>query len=920
MLSGWFILVASVVYIGLLFVIAYYGDKRSDEGRSLIENPYVYTLSIAVYCTSWTFYGSVGRAAASGFDFLTIYLGPTLVFVLWWFVLRKIIRISKANRITSIADFISSRYGKSPVVSGLVTVIAVVGIMPYISLQLKAVSTSFGMIFEYPEIVMPRDVFVLQYPVDTSFLVAIALTVFAILFGTRHIDASEHHPGLVAVIAFESLLKLFAFVAVGVFVTFYMHDGFADLFSRAAANADFAELFEPVVSESYGLWMTMIILSMAAVICLPRQFQVTVVENVKEDHLRTAAWLFPLYILLINIFVMPIALSGLMLFPDGNVEADTFVLSIPMMMKQEGLALFAFVGGLSAATGMVIVATVALSTMVCNDLVMPVLLRIQRLGLGERDDVGGLLLGIRRGSIILIIALSYVYFKLVGESYALVTTGLVSFAAAAQFAPAIIGGIFWKGATRQGALAGLGLGFAVWVYTLLLPSFARSGWLPSGFMEAGIFGIELLKPYALFGMEGQDPLSHSLFWSMLANVGGFVVISLTTRQDALDRIQSTLFVDVFRMSGAASYWRGSVTVRDLRDLVTRFLGGPRTDRSFEQYALIHGIDLSEGAEANSRFVSFTEQLLAGAIGAASAQVMVATVAKGEIVGIDEVMKILDETSHVIEYSHQLEMKSNELEKASRELRVANEQLKELDSLKDDFISMVSHELRTPLTSIRSFAEILYDNPALEGEKRSEFLEIIIKENGRLTRLINQTLDLTKMEAGRMEWDMAEIDPVEVILDAVAATRGLFSSGTVSLDVQVPSDLPTVLADRDRLVQVIVNLLANAVYFCDPKGGKVRIEASTRNAEIVVRVIDNGPGVPFSAREIIFDKFRQISDLGTAKSDSTGLGLTISRQIVDHFGGRIWVEDNLAGGAVFAFTIPSRTIGQSDGRAFSKSVG
>jgi len=481
LLNPLFILFVSFAYLGVLFAIAYYGDKRADEGRSLIGNPYIYALSIAVYCTSWTFYGSVGLAATSGIKFLPIYIGPTLVFVLWWFLLRKIIRISKGHRITSIADFIASRYGKSTLLGGLVTIIAVIGILPYISLQLKAVSTSFSLLMRYPDIVMPRDAASLPFLGDTALLLALVLAVFAILFGTRHIDAAEHHEGMVAAIAFESLVKLVAFLAVGLFVTFGLHDGFGDLFAKAAARPDLPKLFQ-IAGGSYSAWVTLTLLSMAAIICLPRQFQVSVVENVDESHLTKAVWLFPIYLLVINIFVLPIAFSGLLHFPGGTVDGDTFVLTVPMAERQEALTLLAYIGGLSAATAMVIVATIALSTMVCNDLVMPVLLRLTWLRLTERGDLTRLLLSIRRGSIVIIVLLGYLYFRLIGESYTLVTVGLVSFSAAAQFAPAIIGGIFWKGANRSGALTGLSLGFLLWAYTLLLPSFARSGWIPTAFV------------------------------------------------------------------------------------------------------------------------------------------------------------------------------------------------------------------------------------------------------------------------------------------------------------------------------------------------------------------------------------------------------------------------------------------------------
>jgi len=906
MLTGWTVLLISALYLCLLFGIAYYGDKRADEGRSLLKRPYIYALSLAVYCTSWTFYGSVGRAASSGYDFLAIYLGPTLTFVLWWFVLRKIIRITKANRITSIADFISSRYGKSPVLSGLVTVIAVIGIMPYISLQLKAVSTSFTLILGYPNLVMADQATSLPFPLDTSLMVALVLAAFSILFGTRHIDASEHHEGMVAAIAFESVVKLIAFLAVGIFVTYGLYDGFGDLFGAAAKAPERLRLISGGAFGSYGQWVTLTILSMAAIICLPRQFQVTVIENVNEDHLRTAAWMFPLYLLVINIFVLPIAMAGLMIFPDGTVDADTFVLTIPMAQHQEALALFSFVGGLSAATGMVIVATIALSTMVCNDLVMPVLLRMKWLRLSERDDLSGLLLAIRRGSIIGIVLLSYIYFRSIGESYALVTIGLVSFAAAAQFAPAIIGGIFWKGGTRVGALAGLSMGFAVWLYTLVLPSFARSGWLPVEFMSNGAFGLEFLQPYALFGLEGMDHLTHSLFWTLLVNIGAYVGLSLVTRQSAIERVQASLFVDVFRhatQGGGSRFWRGTATISDLRDLAQRFVGRRRTDTAFAKYAAENEINLSKTRDADPGLVNFTEQFLAGAIGAASAQVMVASVTTGEIVGIDEVMKILDETSQVIEYSHQLEEKSRELERATTELRKANQRLHELDEMKDEFLTTVSHELRTPMTSIRSFAQILFDTPALAVEKREEFLGIIVKESERLSRLINQILDLEKLESGQVEWQVGNVDPKAVIEDSLAATQGVLNDRIVDLQLIVPESLPAVYADRDRLHQILVNLLSNAFDFCDQRQGMVKIEVAIDRPFMRISVTDNGAGVPENAREAIFDKFQQSIARSSDGAVRTGLGLAICRRIIDQFGGRIWVDGSVDSGACIRFTIP-----------------
>ena len=434
MLQSWVIIPVSLAYVGVLFAIARYGDRRADQGRSLIANPYIYALSLGVYATAWTFYGSVGRAAADGIGFLPIYIGPTLMMALWWLVLRKIVRISKANRITSLADFVSSRYGKSALIAGLVTVIAVVGVVPYIALQLKAISHSFTILVQYPEVVATGAREPVPILSDTAFWLALLLATFTILFGTRHLDASERHEGLVAAIAFESLVKLVAFLAVGLFVTYGIYDGLADIFAQAAAHARLASLFAPLggAAGSYGSWAWLTALSMLAFMFLPRQFQIAVVENVNENHLGKAIWLFPLYMLAMNVFVVPVAFGGVMHFAGLAVDPDTFVLTLPMAEQQEALALLVFIGGLSAATGMVIVETIALSTMVCNDLVMPVLLRLKSTRIAERANLAPLLLGIRRGAIVAVVLLGYFYFRLAGEAYALVAIGLISFAAVAQ--------------------------------------------------------------------------------------------------------------------------------------------------------------------------------------------------------------------------------------------------------------------------------------------------------------------------------------------------------------------------------------------------------------------------------------------------------------------------------------------------------
>ena len=632
-MSAWIILLVAGAYLGLLFVIAYRGDKAAAAGRSLIASPYVYALSLGVYATAWTFYGSVGRAAASGIGFLPVYLGPTVMIALWWVVLRKIIRIAKDNRITSLADFISSRYGKSAALAGLVTVIAVVGVTPYISLQLKAIATGFTVLRGYPEILMVEPVPASIWQ-DTALYAALVLAAFTVVFGTRKLDTAERHEGMVAAIAFESLVKLLAFLAVGAFVTWGMYDGVGDLFTRAAAEPKIAEVFtigggSVDVYHNWASLFSLAFVSMLAIIFLPRQFQVAVVENVDEAHLNKAIWLFPLYLFLFNLFVLPIAFGGLLHFGSHGVNPNTFVLPLPMSGEQEALALLVFLGGFSAATGMVIVETIALSTMVCNDLVMPVLLRIKALRLAERADLSALLLAIRRTTIVLGLLLGYAYYRLAGEAYALVSIGLISFAAVAQFGPALLGGIYWKGGTKSGALAGLGAGFAFWAYTLMLPAFARSGWLPMEILEQGPFSIALLRPLALFGLEGLDEITHAMLWSMLANIGAYLAVSILSDQSATEQTQAALFVDVFRLDRSGERaWRASGSLPDLYALMMRFLGAAEARQFFLNYANAHGEDWPK--EIDAELAHHCEAHLAGVIGAASARVMLTSVVEEEL--------------------------------------------------------------------------------------------------------------------------------------------------------------------------------------------------------------------------------------------------------------------------------------------------
>ncbi|MCG6912247.1 MAG: sensor histidine kinase [Deltaproteobacteria bacterium] len=893
----------SFAYIGLLFTIAYYGDRRARLGRSITSNPYIYALSLAVYCTAWTFYGSVGRAVTSGPTFLTIYIGPTLMIALGWFVLRKIIRISKKQHITSIADFIASRYGKSQTLGGVVSIIAVIGIIPYISLQLKAISKSFHLMIGRTESLGNVAIFN-----DSAFYIALILALFSLLFGSRHVDVTERHEGLVAAIAFESVVKLAAFIAVGIFVTYGIHYGIRDLAQQAHAVTRLENLFTlPSMPGAYTNWAFQIFISMMAVLFLPRQFQMAVVENVDERHLNKAIWLFPLYMLAINVFVLPVAISGVLQFPGLPADPDTFVLKLPMVNHKVVLTIFVFLGGMSAATGMVIVATIALSTMICNDLVMPILFRLTFLRLAQRKDLSSILLKIRWGSIVLVLMLGYVYFRFIGEFYPLVSIGLISFVAVAQFAPSIIGGIFWKGATHAGALIGLIAGFCVWAYTLFLPHLTHGGVLPDSFVTHGPFGISLLKPYQLLGLTGIDQIAHSTFWSMFVNIGAYVGVSLFTIPKRIERNQAELFVEVFKGGGSdkdASYWTGTVSLPDLQSLLGRFLGDRRAKEALERYRETSPGMTGDDVSADSGLVIHAERLLAGTIGSASAGIMVRSILKEEPPGIDEVMNIVDETRQFIAYSH-------ELEKTTAELKAANERLQELDRLKDDFISTVTHELKTPLTSVRSLTEILHDHPEIDNDRRQAYLQIIVKESERLTRLITQVLTFQKIDAGGMDWNEDMLNMGQIISDAITASNQLIQERNITLTTNLDAGGAECMTrgDRDGLMQVMVNLISNAVKFCDQQNGTLTIRLEKRRSHMTVSVADNGIGISKEDHAAVFEKFKQVKHSGEARPSGTGLGLAIARKIVEQHRGHIWVESEPGKGATFKFTIPASPLTQ-----------
>lgn len=877
-------------YVCLLFLVAFAAERRAERGRvGWLRSPIIYTLSLSIYCTAWTFYGAVGYAARSGLEFVTIYLGPTLVLVGWWLVLRKLVRIGQAQRVTSIADLISSRYGKSNLLGVIVTVMAVVGATPYIALQLQSVTLSFGLFASgTPEGWAPPD------QSATALWVAGGLTLFTILFGTRNLDANERHHGVVMAIALEAVVKLVALLAVGVFVVWGVADGVGDVMARidASSIADW-----PLVP---GRWIGLTFVSAAAVLTLPRMFQVMVVENSDERHLATASWAFPLYLMLMSLFVLPIAVVGLSVLPEG-ANPDLFVLTLPLAEGQGKLAMLAFLGGFSSATSMVIVAAIALATMVSNHIVTPLWLSLRTGGARAPGDVRGLVLMSRRVSIAAILALGYGYYRLSGGSEALAAIGLISFVGVAQILPAMIGGIFWRGATGVGAALGLVTGFLVWLYALYLPSFGSGGLLSETLLREGPGGIGWLRPQALFGIDGLDPLLHALFWSMSLNTGIFVAGSLLTFPSPVERMQGLAFVNVFEQDPGARGWsRGGAEAEDLLTMSQGILGAEEAQRFFQAEAEAQG-KAGFLPDTTPEFIELLERRLAGAVGTATAHAMIAQFAVGAAVSAQDLMAVASEAQQILEYSTQLEAKSEELARTARQLQEANEKLRDLSVQKDTFLSQISHELRTPMTSIRAFSEILMD-PDLPGEMQQRYAEVIHDETIRLTRLLDDLLDLSVLENRKVQLNVKVANLHDLLNKAVQAASNTRPERAFSIRRDFPAEHMPVITDTDRLVQVFINLVSNARKYCDAERPELTIAARRRGGRIIVDFIDNGSGIPKSSQRLIFEKFSRLTD--TARAGGAGLGLAICREIMANLGGTIAYLPG-QGGAAFRVSVPVR---------------
>ncbi len=873
------LIVIGTAYLGFIFGAAWYFEKRLSNLGYRKWMPYIYALALAVYCTAWTFYGSIGRAAESGFDFLLIYIGPTLALFLWYPIARKLYFLKVNQGIGSLADLLSARYGKDARLGKLVATLSLVGVLPYISLQIKAISESF-------DVLSQRET---QYNAgfsleDPALYVTLVMVAFTVLFGTRYVQNNRPKAGLIGTIAFESLFKLLAFLIVG-FIglnSFLKDERFftaLDRFSNQSVAIPTAE------------WASILLISAFSFMLLPRQFQMGVVENTSVKNIPKALWLVPLYMLVLNLFVVPFALMGPSLAPD--TKPDFYLLSLSLQAGGPATAALAFLGGLSAATSMIIVSTLALANMVSTHVLVPQIVWKKEKPLDRR------IIGLRRWAILGILILAYFYYHYIAAKESLVSIGMVSFVAISQFAPAFLGALFWKQAHRRAAIESISVGFGVWFYFLVLPEILTV-------ITGDRHFLGFWSPQILAAEMNISILSAATIFSLLMNSIVFIWRSLSLEASQEEENQATLFVQansLLQGPNAPEVYRGTAPFPNIKSLLINFLGNRRTEEVLDRYARLNNIDWSSSPTADSRVISYAERLLAEAIGPASAKIMISSVVQREELSRSEVLNILEESQKVLQLNRELSSRSEALRLATEELRNANEKLQEITELKDEFLYTVTHELRTPLTAIRTQAELVQDDPEMPEEDRQRFIGNIVSDCDRLTRLIGNVLDLEKFESGSQKLSLSKLDLGALLRDTERQFQALAKKRGHILRCEISAPLMATYADVDRITQVLHNLIGNALKYAAAENGQVWITAYQLDQDLKVNIHDNGKGIPDADRELVFDKFYQVRNQTRRKPSGSGLGLAICKNIIQMHKGRIWIEDNPGGGTKISFTLP-----------------
>ncbi len=870
-----------ILYLGLLFFIAYWAEKKKSNFWT--NNPYVYALSIAVYCSAWTFYGSIGVAAKEGLHYMAIYIGPVIIIPAWIFIQSKIIRISRVNKISSIADFISLRYGNGRFLGALVAVVCILAVIPYIGLQIKAISETFHLISNtsHSENIL----------LDTATYVVLLIAVFSAYYGTRYVDASEKRAGIIAAVATESFLKILFFIILGIFVVYGVFNGFGDIYSKASKLPDFDRINSLNTLESGFNWTLLTLLSMSAIFLLPRQFHTSIVENKSEKHLKTAIWVFPLYMLIFNLFVFPIAWGGNFLFQGENVNADFYALLIPQKFGNSFISLIVFLGGLSASISMIIISSISLSVMLSNNVIIPYGW-LESFKIESETSNTKTIVNIRKISILLLILFGFVFYKSLIESNSLFSVGLISFVLMAQLAPAFFGGLYWRRGSYKGAVLGIIAGVLICYVNLILPNYSTD--FNKAITDNSVF--QFLKiPYL-------SSISSTFFWSMLINAGIYITVSASTVGSYRERNYAEIYADIddyIRNHENAYIWRGTAQISDIQKILVKFLGEKKTQQALKIFNLKYNIT-DDDDTADARFIKFSENLLSGRIGTASAKILIEGVTKEDKITLPEVLKILEESKENINLNRQLTEQSQQLRLLSEDLQHANQNLVFKDKQKDEFLDSVAHELRTPITAIRATSEILIDDHEMPLEIKKEFLGNIISESDRLAEIINDILYLDKLEAGSVSLQIEEKNIIETYRKAAKPLihlfekRGLHHSEVNLLQNEIYH------FDEMKMIQVFQNILGNALKFTNDQG-MIQTKFQEKEGALKISIFNTGKTIPEEDLEFIFEKFYQSQNQNIRKPVGSGLGLSICKKIIDAHGGEIKVK-NKEIGVTFEVTI------------------
>jgi Na+/proline symporter/nitrogen-specific signal transduction histidine kinase len=890
----------TAAYFILLFWIAMMATKHIGKAYKYISAANIYVLSLAVYCTAWTYFGSVGNAANTGIGFLPVYLGPTLIMPFAAFLWVRMIRVCTQQQITNLSDLLSARYGNSVSLGALVAICYTVGIIPYISIQLKAVSTCM-------QFVSAQSTNTGAWVNTLNLYSTIAISVFAMIYGTRQAGGNEKHTGLIFTVAVESVIKLVAFFILGAWVCFGVFDNPMALFDQFVAKRA-SGFISPLKIQSLQplSWFLMIFVAGLAFITLPRQFQVAVTENNDESHVSASIWKFPLYLFLINIFVLPIALGGRLTF-DSQADPDTYLLLFAQKSGSAILMTLIYLGGLSAAVGMIVVETIALSNMISNSIAIPSWVWFSKKANKLPLALGKGVVWLRRMGILLILMFAYFFETLIAEKLALSSIGYISFVAVSQMAPALIGGMFWKKGTKIGAFSSILVGFFVWFYTLIMPNFASRSRFIDEIVQNGPWDLLILQPTHILLLPGLDGLGNGIFWSLLINILTFIGVSLFTKQSASEALQAEAFVNVgktVRPGERQLIRKGNASLATLRGLLETFLQPKRTETILRNYAQRNNISLDDENKATDpKLIVFTERVLSGILGAAASRMLISSISSQERIAFTEVMDVAKEQQQVLNLNRELKRKTTELKKISDELHNAYEQLKIIDEQKDEFLTTVTHELRTPLTSIRALGEVLLDHDdIIDPPQRIKYLGTIVQESERMTRLITQILTIERFDSGRYQLQYSNFDLGHLLNELKEAVQPLLDEKNIVFETSIPDSMLVLRSDRDLILQVLYNLLTNAIKYAKQQ---VSLHIAHDLQIIKISIGDDGPGIAKEESLTIFDKFYQIKNKKLLKPEGSGMGLAISKRILDMHEYSIHFEANKPNGALFIITIEQK---------------